>query len=692
MYPNRYPGICVLCRDSVKISHGFVQKEAGKYVTYCGSCADKQAVSTPAPRSIPSAERKVTADGSIVTPYDPASLPLLRSIPGARWNPQRKCWTFSTDMKDRRRVLEVLAMLKLDIPPELNVVELSEAALRAQTTGLYPYQVVGVDFLSKKSHALLADDMGLGKSAQSLLAIQINGSAVVICPAAVKYNWKNEVAKWRKDLTAIVVNKDSEFFWPKENQVVIINFDILPSRFTYTKNKDTDVWESNATIQDIQQAKDCTLIIDEAHRVKNSKSLRSQRVNGMRRICNKIWALSGTPMENRPLDLWSILNTLGMSREVFSKWDKFVDLFNGRETKYGWEFGVPKPEVPERLRRIMLRRLKSEVLPELPQKTYTDLVVNGVPQSLTAQMDKLWEEFAPAISTYENLPDFEKFSQVRALLAESRIPALIEYVEDCEEQEVPIVVASAHLAPINELAKRDGWKIITGDISPEKRANIVEDFQSGKLKGIGITIRAGGLGITLTHAAKIVFVDLDWNPAANAQAEDRICRIGQTSNKIEVVRMVSEHSLDKHIQRLLISKQELIYKSIDSAYQYGDYEPKPIENVGTYINQRAENIVNRLAKADNFKMPAITPELAQQVRDTLADMLARCDGAQTIDGVGFNKPDSVVARYVLPRDLPTDIEVEAAYRMLFKYHTTQIQSICPALYTTMTSHNDQGSP
>ncbi len=137
-----------------------------------------------------------------------------------------------------------------------------------------------------------------------------------------------------------------------------------------------------------------------------------------------------------------------------------------------------------------------------------------------------------------DLPGFESFSRIRALLAQSRIPAMLEMVEEYEEAETPLLVFSAHKAPIKALENRSGWAIITGETSAEDRFDIVKRFQEGKLNGVGLTIGAGGVGLTLTRASNILFVDLDWKPSMNIQAEDRAHRIGTNADNILIKRMV----------------------------------------------------------------------------------------------------------------------------------------------------------
>ena len=158
-----------------------------------------------------------------------------------------------------------------------------------------------------------------------------------------------------------------------------------------------------------------------------------------------------------------------------------------------------------------------------------------------------------------------------------------------------MVVFSAHLEPLNQLAERDGWKKITGDVSSKERQNIVDEFQSGKLKGVAASIKAGGVGITLTRAWKAIFVDLDWVPGANQQAEDRICRIGQESNKIEIVRMVSDHSLDLHVLELIAWKMSIIQSAVEDVVQ-----PKKKVRIEPLTRQDVDNIYNNQKEQEDL--------------------------------------------------------------------------------------------
>ena len=246
---------------------------------------------------------------------------------------------------------------------------------------------------------------------------------------------------------------------------------------------------------------------------------------------------------------------------MFRSWEQFTELFNAERGDYGWVWGDPDPLVPELLRRVMLRRRRPDVLPDLPAKTYTTLVCTCEGQ-LKARLDGLWAKWQNDLHA-GSLPPFEEMASVRADLASSRTDTAHALADECEEQECPLVVFSAHIKPVRSLGSRDGWAVIDGSTSAVDRQRITEEFQSGKLRGIALSIRAAGVGLTLTCAWKAVFVDLDWTPAGNAQAEDRLCRIGQTHEHVEIVHMVSDHPLDQRVMELLVEKSRVINGAIE---------------------------------------------------------------------------------------------------------------------------------
>jgi len=717
-FKNKFNVRCNSCKAQVLMGAGFTQRTEeettgkAKYTNFCTNCV-------PARKGVDiqqkSVHRVLTSDLKVITGYEPENLDLLRSLPGARWDKANKWWTVSADVSDRPRILEVADRIGLEVAPSLRIVQVNAQAQKAADLGLYPYQVEGVSFLSSKKRALLGDEMGLGKTVQSLMGIEQGGKGMVICRAGLKYNWVDEVRKWRPDLAPTVLNGRESFRWPKQGEIVIINNDILPEEFiTPAKVKGQPVDRYFATLNAFRQAlrdkypqaSQVNLIVDEAHDYKNKKAARTRKTKEIGNLVAKVTALTGSPLTNHPEDLWGVLDTVGVAKEVFRSFENFQGLFNAHHNGYAFEYGKPQPIVPELLRRVMLRRLRADVLPELPTKTYTNVMVDPS-QKLVKKLDEAWSGYDNELE--DSLPPFTQFAALRAELAQSRVPAMLEYVQDCEEQECPLIVFSAHLAPMNALLARPGWALITGDTSPERRQEIVRAFQAGQFKGIGITIRAGGVGLTLTHAAKALFVDLDWTPAANWQAEDRICRLGQTANKVEIVRMVSNHPLDIHIQKLLVDKIDTIQRSIDNSIKGQRLTATPVGASQPEVESeeefqaRLQRAVEEQGKLEAAKLKAkakskvegiherevtrakkgvrleLTPDRSAEVRAAFGYMLGVCDGANQRDGHGFNKPDAAVAHWLLNAGLETAQELEAGFLILSRYRR-QLSEQFPLLF------------
>jgi SNF2 family DNA or RNA helicase len=379
----------------------------------------------------------------------------------------------------------------------------------------------------------------------------------VVCPAVAKGVWAREAAKWRPELKVTILSGRGSFRWPQPGEIVAVNYDILP-----------------------EEAPGCpaglVLVADEAHNLASSKAARTKRFRGMskavRECGGRVYVLTATPIKNRPPELWSVLSAAGIEREAFGSWPQFVHAFSGVEGRWGgYEWGSPRPEVPDLLRRVCLRRRKADVLKDMPEKTikYATVEIDKATartcDALVKSMVKGGDSIEIAIEKlFASGLSFEELSAARAALAKAKIPAMLELVEEYESAGEALVVFSAYRAPVDLLAGREGWATITGDTSAEDRTAIEEKFQRGELRGVACTIRAGGVAITLTRASNALFVDREWNPALNTQAEDRIYRIGQ-SRGVLITHLVADHVLDERISEILSIKAALVAGSVDAA-------------------------------------------------------------------------------------------------------------------------------
>lgn len=501
----------------------------------------------------------------------------------------------------------------------------AQEILAGQGEKLFRFQETGVEWMAPRSRALLGDEMGLGKTVQALMALPENAAALVIVPSAVRFNWKAEVARWRPDLSPAVIPSKATFRWPIAGEILIATYGIVPAP------------EAIAAPPPVG----CFLLADEAHYLKNHKAKRTQNFYGLRdqvlAYQGKTWGITGTPLLNRPPELWAVLQAFGLAEEAFGNWYNFVRLFNGRRASQygGFDWGIPLDEAADCIRRVALIRKRAEVLRDLPGKIRRTIPVNGLDRATKRICDEvvaIFEENGIDLDKIDKDVEmsklggvaFEKMSAARAALATAKIPAMLDLVSEYEEQEQPLVVFSAHKAPVLALGEREGWEIITGSTPSEKRTEIIARFQGGELKGIAGTIGAMGVGVTLTRAHELLMVDLAWTPALNSQAEDRVCRIGQDRGVI-VTRLVAQHKLDERVLELLTIKQEIIEASVDAAAVEEDYlGESPAEQLAKAAARAIETVGDSQRVAQERK-EQIEKERKAEQKEQIASLKKRAD-------------------------------------------------------------------
>lgn len=512
----------------------------------------------------------------------------IKTLDGRSFNWDDKAWDININKTNIENVIKIAFNHNLEISKEfkdLAVKSFNDDNIKKHPmySKLFPFQKYGVEKLSNNKRMALFDEMGLGKTIQIAVSLPKDKRVLCIVPASLKYNWQQELKVWSLyDNITFLKGRDS-FRFPEINEVIITNYDILPKLMDTTKGKRTQhKFEVELDFPD-----DLIIIIDEIHYCKNYKSSRTIKTKLLCQGAEYVWGLSGTPLVNRPPELWQVLDTIGLARKTFFSYGYFAKLFGATKGRFGTSWGAPSPEVTQRLVNSTLRRDRKTVLPELPDKIYTTIKVD-IKKSLQKKLDELikkWEEWKKEeserlhelekegdklaekkrkiLNSQDTLPPFTMLAEIRKLLASAKIPVMLEIVQQHEDAEMPLIVFSYHREPIDLLKDREGWEVITGSTSIKERNRIVEDFQAGKCKGLGATIKAAGVGLTLTYAHRALFVDLDWTPAGNKQAEDRIMRIGQKNN-CEYITLIANHSIDMRLQQLLQIK-EVYIKAVNDA-------------------------------------------------------------------------------------------------------------------------------
>lgn len=417
---------------------------------------------------------------------------------------------------------------------------------------LRPYQGAGLEYIILGDDIILADEMGLGKTIMAIYYLNYIQDkpykALVICPASLKINWLKECNRFLYKKTKITIINPKDEIKTAEPGIYIINYDIITRFPIFLKNK-FDV-----------------LILDEAHYVKNKKARRTKIVlgetpNGGIKADKRI-AITGTPLENRPLEFYTILNTFmpyGFPNRMFFE----RRYCNGRVTKFGWD-NKGHSNLEELARKVrstvMIRRLKKDVAKDIPAKTrklvFLDL-------SLSKKQKKLAEMSYKDIQTAlkPGSANGVHIMQARRELGEMKVKPALGYIEDVLESENKLVIFAHHKDVISSLLKGlEHYKplVISGKTPPNKRQGIVDTFQNDPKRRVFIgNILAAGVGLTMTAASNVIFVEYDFKPGVNRQAEDRLHRIGQT-NPVFSHFLVVNNSLDSKLLLSINEKEKVL--------------------------------------------------------------------------------------------------------------------------------------
>jgi len=423
---------------------------------------------------------------------------------------------------------------------------------------MFPFQREGLSFLEYMGgRALISDEMGLGKTLQALAYLKLHPElrpAVIIVPATLKLNWRKETLKWIGEESYIINGKKDEGYYNED--IIIINYDIMEAH-------QKQLTKLNPQI----------VIGDEIHKIKNQQAKRTKAV---KKLCKKvphIIGLSGTPILNRPVEIFSILNIL--KPEIFPNYWRFGERYgdpqnNGFGTVYNGSSNLE--ELHELLREhAMIRRLKKNVLTELPdkQKSVITFSIDNRKEYKEAEEDVIQyihnldgREAAIRASRAETLARFNKLKQ---LAAQGKMKCAIKWIEDFLESEEKLVLFAVHKKVITQIMEHFGDIAvkIDGSVSSVKRQKAVDDFQNDpKIKLFVGNIIAASEGITLTASSNVAFLELGWVPGLHSQAADRVHRIGQ-ANACTIYYLLSEDTIEEDIAEMIDRKQKVVSAVLD---------------------------------------------------------------------------------------------------------------------------------
>lgn len=421
----------------------------------------------------------------------------------------------------------------------------------------YPFQEIGIDWLRDKEHALLADEPGLGKTVQAIMAAQqIDfgcAKVLIVCPASLKYTWDRAIRRWTNNVNIQVYSSGKDRF---ENcQWTIVNYDLLLNREVFMS---------------LLNQKFQVGIFDEAHYLKNKDAKRTRLVllrGGLASRCDRKWFLTGTPVLNRPVELYPLIKAAAPQViHPFTTYMGYTKYFCG-----GFMDGMSwndrgATHIDELNRRLinsgfMLRRTKAEVLPELPEKTF-EIIPVKVDQK--PQFAFLWQKDD---ITKKNLGDYfnkemtvGQVAEARQYTALEKLKVVIPHIKNLMLEKEKLVVFAHHREVVSQLMealKEYNPVKVVGGIDAKAKDEAEQKFQKDKSCHIFIgNIQAAGTGLTLTAADTAVFAELDWTPGNLIQASDRIHRIGQP-NACLIQMFVTKDSIEEYMLRRLVEKKDV---------------------------------------------------------------------------------------------------------------------------------------
>lgn len=405
---------------------------------------------------------------------------------------------------------------------------------------LYPYQEIGRDFLANRNNAVLGDDMGLGKTVQAIEAAKVRSitAGIIICPLAVRRSW---VKSLRAQYPTIFIRElASPKVLPEPRAFNIVNYDIAwrEPLITYLKKHQWPL-----------------LICDEAHFLKNKDSKRTKALlmrNGLYSRCEYRWMLTGTPILNRPEELYTILRSLcpdvlGVYKDFYRYAYQFCAAF---QDTFGFNTSGAShlDQLAHMLGGVMLRRMKREVLKDLPQVTYEKVYLEPTDKLMT--LTKREKEEA------ENL--IGEIASLRKALGVLKVQPAIAHLEDLLTVKNKVVVFAWHTDVIEGIKKHFGDKAVvyTGAESAKQKEEAIDAFVKRPEISLFVgQLKAAGVGIDgLQEVCDVcVFVEMSYVPGELLQAIDRLCRIGQ-DNPVLAQFLVAEDSMDEELVNGLTKK------------------------------------------------------------------------------------------------------------------------------------------
>ncbi len=429
---------------------------------------------------------------------------------------------------------------------------------------LYPYQEEGVEFIEKcGGRALIGDDMGIGKTLQALTYLHRHPEierCLVVCPASVKWNWQNECMKFYGMRAVVLEGANPPKKLPK-CRILIINYDIL------NHHKAELPWISVLIAWGIQYC-----IFDESHALMSKSSGRTKAAKRLAAVVPQVVCLSGTPMLNRPVELWPTLDII-QPNKWGSSWSFAHRYGKPKKKPWGWTFeGASNvKELHERLQGVMIRRRKCDVLPDLPIKTtiVTPVDITGRKQYQRAELaflEWLKDNHPDKVKKAQRAEGLMRAGYLKRLVAKLKLKSVIKWVQDfLENSDEKLLLFCIHKQVVKELEKKFSKVCtkITGAVKGRERQQSADRFRNvSKCRLMIGNIRAAGTGWNAEFCSNVVFTEMDWVPGLHLQASDRCHRVG-SKNAVTITYLVGKETMEERLARILERKQKVCSRVLD---------------------------------------------------------------------------------------------------------------------------------
>lgn len=531
--------------------------------------------------------------------YNPYLIEAVKQLPGRRFDPVNKCWivpvshesavrrfaainnfAFASDVADETySSIPALPELTRNIPLKLN---------------LFPYQRTGVAYGLDKKRLIIGDQPGLGKTAEGIAIVTAANAfpCLVIAPSSLKVNWEREWAMWTDKRCMILndsVRRNFHLFWEANLiQVFIVNYESLKKYFVekieVPNGQKLRINHIHFKKQFVDMFK--SVIIDESHRCKSSATQQAKFTKGICSGKEYILALTGTPVINKPKDLISQLGIIDQM-PAFGGYQAFTQRYcsgpdeasNLRELNYKLNLTC------------FFRRDKQDVLKDLPDKmrqvAICEISTRREYQDAEADLIKYLREYKDAddakIARSLRGEIMVTIGILKNISARGKLADVYEFVDDIMESGEKLVLF-AHLREVIHAIKAHYPKAvsITGEDDMVTRQHAVDSFQKNpKTQLIICSIKAAGVGLTLTSSSRVAFVELPWTAADTDQCEDRCHRIGQRDS-VTCTYFLGQNTIDEYIYKIIQGKRE-IAKTITGATE--QIEENIVDLVANLFNQ-----------------------------------------------------------------------------------------------------------